>query len=765
MTTLTEDCVTQWWADWRARDFSWDGLARDDPERPGLNEKLWQGWWIDGNGQVTPNEDQGVRPANLQDYWRRGPSPAPDAGSLSDAELDLAMEIAGTLVRDPDGALWHLAHVPPSWGDGSASWKNAARRDTPLRERLERSSELKSGSDELKSVIQDHIDWADAMLDSRSDLDCRAQLMGTNLVGIPSQGINKDISTSADFSWCCFLGATVFRANLGSETPTFADGTQFLNALFDSQVDFDRAAFQGEAVFSDAIFLGVTSFRGTRFLTGARFVDATFFGRAVFEYAAFGAGASFGNARFFDDTSFHTATFLADAMFDRASFASNATFIDATFQGELFLYGCNFSNSALFTRTNFERGAYFEDATFGGHAKFQDAAFWKEAAFKASTFLRSADFFGATFAGATDFSAVIFLDDASFAGEPRDLTKKPADQIITVGPNSDGIGWSGELGSHGGPTDRGRRSVKSLSATNAVFAADVDFSNRDFLSKGDFKGARFLGKVTFHGAILHQDVSFQGAAFEGALSPLTPLPTLDYVQSSQLKLAASAMSLNDDGVLNGPPDWHGSWRAARLAKFQSTDQRFEDLERSYRTLKQAMEAVRHRNEEARFFKLELQARRKRHDIPGWERWASYAYEVLSDYGGSVSRPLTWLLILWISCATFVGFQVDRVCTHHVLTSNTSDILNAACPHEVTLERNMLQAGFEALTFSGANMVPLPKALSGETVHEDAAARVLTQYANPGWRFALALVTTFQTLLSLALIFLTGLALRRRFQIS
>ena len=76
----------------------------------------------------------------------------------------------------------------------------------------------------------------------------------------------------------------------------------------------------------------------------------------------------------------------------------------------------------------------------------------------------------------------------------------------------------------------------------------------------------------------------------------------------------------------------------------SPNARFAAFEAAFRTLKLAMESNRDRIEEGRFFRLELLARRNRRDaaVPRWERWASWLYEVSSDYGNSIARPLVWI---------------------------------------------------------------------------------------------------------------------------
>ena len=76
-----------------------------------------------------------------------------------------------------------------------------------------------------------------------------------------------------------------------------------------------------------------------------------------------------------------------------------------------------------------------------------------------------------------------------------------------------------------------------------------------------------------------------------------------------------------------------------------------DAARAYRTLKLAMEQLRNRDEQARFFRHEQRARRLRSDTPRALKVISWLYEKTADYGESPLRPLLWLL------ASFLVFSV------------------------------------------------------------------------------------------------------------
>nr|WP_312990644.1 pentapeptide repeat-containing protein [Brevundimonas diminuta] len=82
----------EWWRTWRARDYSWEGLARHGVP----------GWYIRPDGKMTRDRmsTRKTRPATLQDVWRSE---------------------AGRLITGPDLRQWTIVHVPPTWDDGSVA--------------------------------------------------------------------------------------------------------------------------------------------------------------------------------------------------------------------------------------------------------------------------------------------------------------------------------------------------------------------------------------------------------------------------------------------------------------------------------------------------------------------------------------------------------------------------------------------------------------------------------------------------------------------
>lgn len=98
-----EELEVDWWKDWWAADYSWEGLRN-----PQKNIACKGGL----HGAIS-----------LQDYWHIDPT-------TGEPRSDADMRAAGEFETAPDGHLWHIAHVPPDWPDGSeakSGWSNEKR--------------------------------------------------------------------------------------------------------------------------------------------------------------------------------------------------------------------------------------------------------------------------------------------------------------------------------------------------------------------------------------------------------------------------------------------------------------------------------------------------------------------------------------------------------------------------------------------------------------------------------------------------------------
>ena len=93
---------------------------------------------------------------------------------------------------------------------------------------------------------------------------------------------------------------------------------------------------------------------------------------------------------------------------------------------------------------------------------------------------------------------------------------------------------------------------------------------------------------------------------------------------------------------------------------------YAEVEDCFRTLKHKMEDRRDRGQEARFFRLELLARRQRQrdpHVPWWEEPMSYLYQGTSNFGTSFVQPLSMLFLFIIPVFSLLYLFMGTAPTH------------------------------------------------------------------------------------------------------
>ncbi|HCO92084.1 MAG TPA: hypothetical protein DIT40_14030, partial [Alphaproteobacteria bacterium] len=162
----------------------------------------------------------------------------------------------------------------------------------------------------------------------------------------------------------------------------------------------------------------------------------------------------------------------------------------------------------------------------------------------------------------------------------------------------------------------------------------------------------------------------------------------------------------------------------------------EALERAYRTLKLAMEELRARNEEARFFALEMECHRQQEDVPRLERAFASLYKLTSNYGRSINRPVVCLVV---SLVVFVAIYWIIGC----LTNPSLDQEQGQFPYDLAV----------------LTLEQLVKPFSVWTRSSSSAQLPLVEN-NP---LLLPILASLQSLFNLSLLAVFLLALRRRFK--
>ncbi len=315
---------------------------------------------------------------------------------------------------------------------------------------------------------------------------------------------------------------------------------------------------------------------------------------------------------------------------------------------------------------------------------FFKAHFGSDADFSEAHFGSYASFGETHFGSSADFREAHFGSDAFFSGVAEDGGVGERREAVTLESRPGEAGETVTMGVVTAPARAARNDFRRADFSRARFRGSAVFSNRRFTDTTRFVGATFHQAPKFHNAALHQDTDFTGAAF------------LD--------------------------------RSGRAAP-------------AYRTLKLAMEQVRARDEEGMFYALEMESRRRRDDTPKAVKLFSLLYEVGSDYGRSLVRPLVLL----------VGVTLLFYLIYAALGSEGGREAYPGAPLRLAMEQ--IVRPFALLTTDYESIAPYSD-------YTEQVRKILD-----GAPFAARALATVQSLLSLGLIALFILALRRRFRMA
>ncbi len=340
---------------------------------------------------------------------------------------------------------------------------------------------------------------------------------------------------------------------------------------------------------------------------------------------------------------FQSATFTGYAGFQSATFTGGARFESATFTGGARFVRATFTGYADFQSATFTGGARFESATFTGGAVFESTTFTGDAGFQSATFTGNAFFESATFTGNAGFRGQTFTNDVFFNG-------------AKFGPK--------------GTADFGL----------ATFERVVQFDGAAFEGRADFNAV--WGKRTF---------SMAGACFEGVpdfiQAHFEEAPRLDNVIVKGRVIAAA----KDDEPTSRLAKLHRTLRD-RSRVYRHIVSADRDMPARWRALKRLAIQACDQDSEHAFFAGEVRAARLAGDWPlffvppkweglphwlGWINWvpfvfwrpeawagffrfwAGWAYEIFSDFGRSILRPLLfWLLVMTVATVYFLGESVQ-----------------------------------------------------------------------------------------------------------
>jgi uncharacterized protein YjbI with pentapeptide repeats len=633
----------------------------------------------------VPAFDPDSDDTTLQDYWRKDPV---GTSFRSDDQLLAAKE----LEKDPFDRLWHIAHIPVAWDDGSPTWKadptheNWERLWELLRSRIfafqRRQLVLAATDDSEQEKTQfggvvfgkfpDDWEWHDPFDTLRIKFATCAFLDEVDFSHVESH-------TGLDLRYSLFLRRAAFdhiltKGNLDFSNSMFAEQLSLCDAKIFGSMTVRRIHCFGEAAILNNIIGGATEITESVFYGANGFEGTSFVGDVTVSFCRFLGLVSAAQTKFMHKASIVQCMFLSEDVSFTGRCRGDFSFIDCTVKDCTFAF-LHLCKDAYFSATRFHQNAGFQNVDFHGKVSFRNAVFESDATFQDVRFRGPIEFHNTVFAGVADLSRCTFPEEAR-------------------------LFHSGFRG--------------------AEFRRVADFTNPEFRAWGAFAGAKFHQLVLFSPEVLRNDASIEGA-FED----------IERIAEGVRNAGTGA-----SGDVNEP------------------DHLLGDLEAAFQTLKVAMAAQQSRLEEQRFYRFELVARRMQAGTPGFEKVFSILYSVTSAYGTSLIRPAVWLLALTFAFAS----------VYWAMTQTLRDLAMVFWPFPLgKIDPDMINA----LTFSFRNVFQPFSAWvvpAGNSTVED-WTRAFLNNGGPLHHLAARLLASLQSFVSPILLFLSALAVKRRFQIT
>lgn len=407
-------------------------------------------------------------------------------------------------------------------------------------------------------------------------------------------------------------------------------------------------------------------------------------------------GLDFSNSTFLEEFEWNGAACKGRLIFENSRFEKAANF-GGLGAAEFSFFGAIFRGPASFSATRLNGS--FENANFKSDLKFRDISNPEELRFRGAKFSRAVSFDLRSVAGDVDFREVSCSSDLS-------ITQESCQTFLATSSRIDGklsiySEMRGALA-----LDRlhcNRLKVKAVvrgdincrnmivneraNLSNSTIRGIANFHQSEFHGMVDFRRSVFYGAAHFAGAFFRRDVSFKGCSFHSDLDISWATIYGNFEASSQGAApessgdisAKSFQGLNLTGVVfrraakfknrkferflhcvdarfGVAPDFHGC-EFHQDTTFLRTI--FDDTSSTfsadcYRTLKVAMENMKSRHEEGRFFALEQKSLRNLKVESLAIRFVSMLYEYVSDFGMSVSRPAKWFFGLYVGFSMLYG---------------------------------------------------------------------------------------------------------------
>ncbi len=623
-----EALKADWWERWWSADYSWRNLKLHFLGEHSSREGLW--------GEKT-----------LQDYWRRDPKTAL-------CRRDDEMLESGELLISPDGNLWHLAHVPLRWKDGTLAKQGW---DFDKNDQLNEILLLRLTKTGESEIEKDH--------------DGRAQFSGI----VVSKGMSlrgPSVSTMYQNEIHVKLGSYFREENplrlvcrqswLGSlkaSNSIFDEEVDFSGSFFSEGVSFFKAVFRKEALFNSVIFAGETSFDDAHFCGDTAFKEIMQFGSMHYQYCKFHENINFKKAK------------LQQVSFLGAEFVKNA---------------------------------YFLDSEFSDANTFMNAKFHQQATFDSASFADVADFTSASFVDSASFRKVLFKQGAKFQNI-KEWGLVPSRWI------------------------------------RAFFASKAS------------------GLISFEGGSMPPLSAFDGLHLESGASLVLDDPgykKMTEAFSTELAEIGTKSTKKSSGIDTlGRPD----------SVFYSS------VASGCRSLKKYFDSIGDKDLFQRFARFELEARMKSDEIGWLEERVFAGYRLFSDFGASIVRPFAWLacsvpifaMLYWVIGSVWLNPISSQTTPNRELypiqtISEVSERFSKGHFSEIDT-RPMLGAA----NFSFHRTFPFGAWDVKAEDKDNNMRKLLLGDGEGAANFTVRVLATIQSIFSIAMIFLAGLAIRRRFK--
>lgn len=412
--------------------------------------------------------------------------------------------------------------------------------------------------------------------------------------------------------------------------------------------------------------------------------------------------------------------------FERARFQGRNDFADLKVKDQ-----ASFKNAVFTGDGNWPID--FSGSEFGVRVQFSGAEFLncREVNFRTAKF-RLADFSGSLFGVEANFvgacAKVFFFREGESANGRRPV-------VFQKGANFNAT-QSFDLSEYGVRAVDPLTDFELVSFTGAIFSDSAQFKGRRFLDRASFDRTTFVGLPAFRGAEFGQGTSFSGAVFNWRAK----------LRKSWWKRVIARWL---------PRFAPQSWREALV----SDNEYMEGVEREFRALRQRADNLHAKSLALVFHKQELKARHSRigdPDVPWFEGVLGRLYGLVSNYGDSLSKPIVAFAALWISCGV----------AYWGVTGREGPFFGPAVSYAWS-------AQVKPFSYPDATLVRLssdqPKQCSREMDQRVQDENSVSEFCYSLRLYSLdsvwtRLIAIVQSILTVTLVFVILLAVRRRFQL-